>query len=445
MGKKGRSSDESMGFAPTKAVLQQMQYSAMRSGTSAPSSVPVRADKWDWNAGKLSDAKWKTPTKSSAYNDCPSLTELCTRFIASNIQLYVERDTKDGVAEKPHPPHTDPHFNVVPPAAVAQGEGSGKREIKRYHGFTYAHLAGSLAYLPRELRDEVFLHALREATLYYSQIPAYLHAGLRQLDMSKYGREFHQSFASHLLPKLDKIDTGETDNWEQIDAWTIHEAYKGCPNLTFLDLSNCIIFPHKLQQVLSACPIKNLRLVHYPLHRNLTTPSSIPLTSNHLEGLDIPFLAIPFAFNFPALSRIDLSYNRSGSPTTLMSLAEHSKKLSYLNISGTENIHSVAFTHLLKSCHNLRYLVAKDNTLRINDDLLDSTVPSKSLTSLNLSGNTFVHYDLVVRMAEKYENLRSLDVSHCLVASPSALVAQCLMVRPLLEITFGGSSVPTDE
>ena len=53
---------------------------------------------------------------------------------------------------------------------------------------------------------------------------------------------------------------------EQIDEWTIHEAYKGCPNLTYLDLSHCIIYPHGLQQILSACPIKygNKKVDWYP-------------------------------------------------------------------------------------------------------------------------------------------------------------------------------------
>jgi hypothetical protein len=139
--------------------------------------------------------------------------EICTRFIALYIQLYVARETTDTPAEKSHPLPVDPNFNIVTPPPTQIADSVGKREIKRYQGFTYAHLAGSLALLPRELRDEVFIHALREANLRYAQIPAYLHAGLRQLDLSRYGREFHQSFASKLLPKLDKIDTGETDNW----------------------------------------------------------------------------------------------------------------------------------------------------------------------------------------------------------------------------------------
>jgi hypothetical protein len=67
--------------------------------------------------------------------------------------------------------------------------------------------------LPCDVRDEVFLHALREAMLHYPQIPSFLHAGLRQLDLSLYGREFSQSFADLLMPKLDKINTGEMDDW----------------------------------------------------------------------------------------------------------------------------------------------------------------------------------------------------------------------------------------
>jgi hypothetical protein len=64
MGRKGKkSSDESIRFAPTKAVLQQMEYSAKRSGTSVPPPTLARADKWDWNAGKLSDAKWYVSLK----------------------------------------------------------------------------------------------------------------------------------------------------------------------------------------------------------------------------------------------------------------------------------------------------------------------------------------------------------------------------------------------
>ena len=165
--------------------------------------------------------KHRSTSSTSKYNECPSLTELCTRFVALYIQLYVAREPKDNTKEKekPPPPHADPHFNVVPPTATTQpADNAGKREIKRYQGFTYAHLAGSLAHLPRELRDEVFIHALREATLRYAQIPAYLHAGLCQLDMSKYAKEFHQSFASHLLPKLDKIDTGESDHWGMLPS-----------------------------------------------------------------------------------------------------------------------------------------------------------------------------------------------------------------------------------
>jgi hypothetical protein len=63
MGKKGKSFDDYNKFAPTKAVLQQMQHSAVRAGTSATAS-PVRTDKWDWNAGKLDDAKWYIPSLS---------------------------------------------------------------------------------------------------------------------------------------------------------------------------------------------------------------------------------------------------------------------------------------------------------------------------------------------------------------------------------------------
>lgn len=210
-------------------------------------------------------------------------------------------------------------------------------EVKTYRGNTYAHLAGSLMYLPEDLRDEVLLCALRDATLRYSQIPAFLHPFLRQLDLSRYGKEFSHAFVDYLLPKLDKIDTGEGDDWgmdrtigqnyncisniclEQIDEWSIHQAYRGCPNLTHLDLSNCVIYPHKLQEILNACPVRyarsiiilafcqflmltfcrNLKLMHYPLKKTITTPPSIPLSSKILEGLDVSsFILYCFIYLF---------------------------------------------------------------------------------------------------------------------------------------------------
>ena len=54
---------------------------------------------------------------------------------------------------------------------------------------------------------------MREATFKYSQVFVLLHPGLRQLDLSRYGKEFSQSFVDLLLPKLEKIDTGEKDDW----------------------------------------------------------------------------------------------------------------------------------------------------------------------------------------------------------------------------------------
>lgn len=63
MGKKPKESDSDY-YAPTKAQLQKMQESAARAGithnnyyNNNNNSTASRADKWDWNAGKLND-KW---------------------------------------------------------------------------------------------------------------------------------------------------------------------------------------------------------------------------------------------------------------------------------------------------------------------------------------------------------------------------------------------------
>lgn len=59
MGKKGKTYDNYNNFSPTKNTVQQIQYSALRSGTAA--SPKARTETTDWNAGKLDDGKWCVP------------------------------------------------------------------------------------------------------------------------------------------------------------------------------------------------------------------------------------------------------------------------------------------------------------------------------------------------------------------------------------------------
>lgn len=55
MSKKKGYYDKDLQFAPTKAALQKMEYSAKRAGSAA--NPKANNEKWDWNAGKLDSAQ----------------------------------------------------------------------------------------------------------------------------------------------------------------------------------------------------------------------------------------------------------------------------------------------------------------------------------------------------------------------------------------------------
>ena len=74
------------------------------------------------------------------------------RFIASIIQLYVERDkpapsasTHASSARTQNAQYCDPNYAIA-------ASHADHAEVKTYHGHTYAHLAGQLMVLPTELR-----------------------------------------------------------------------------------------------------------------------------------------------------------------------------------------------------------------------------------------------------------------------------------------------------